>query len=259
MTDFYLSGQHDHSEENWLGDNYSEHSFELSGSDFQNLELRNTSSTDSFVKPIQENYGAQLSLTHLLYSNNPKDSWLGSGNLTLSYGGRFQQLNQWLEFRAFGDIFSSMHSFTQVDNSFYGPEVSLKFTQEALGWTFQLNSSLMQGYNSVEENQATSFGFAGLSADLGPGKLNTPLLSRPVVLENHRTGENSATLGEVRAVAKYPLSQDLAIRFGYTGIYYSDIQQLGSLLWSIPGPAFQIDGMTDLWLDQIHASIEWRR
>lgn len=255
----YLSDRRDDFEVSGRRAEYAEYSFALSMTDKEELQLEHTSSIDVGTKPIYEDRGAQLYVSRQLHDSalesNLIDIQADIGRIDMTYGLRYQRIYDQFQWWGYGGILGRTWADTQVFNDLIGPQVAVLWTKERFGCRFNLDSKLMLGTNMLLASQS-----GGIGENLAPGAQSRPAAAQPNLTYTVLNESNSATLSELRASIAYPLARDLMLRLGYTGIYFSHLHNPSSMQrWSLPDLGITSDRTRNLWFDQIHASVEWRR
>jgi hypothetical protein len=251
----YLRGHRDDYADVWQGSVDSEYQFSLAGEDLETLHLQDESSTAWGVKPFYEAYGMQAAivapLPEFLTTRIPVDT----STAELAYGMRYLRLNETFTLAATGGLFDHVRMESQLHNELIGPQLAFQWSKQARGWKLQLQSWLMLGYNLTEADSTVRF----RSQPLLVGAVNRPLYVSPSAWSTHQAQQDFASVGELRALLSRRLTDGVWFRCGYTGVHLTQLQQLDRVQrWSLPGLVSLEQNPPNTWVDQLHASVEWR-
>ncbi|MEM8946362.1 MAG: BBP7 family outer membrane beta-barrel protein [Planctomycetota bacterium] len=254
----YLYGWHDDFERVQGAADYSEYGFTLYSDKNTQLRLASEAKTDRGAKPFYETRGAQLFLKHQLplYRIATEvfhvDADFGQANLT--YGIRYQSADSTFYWLGIGSFLGATSTDTYAENHYLGPQIALNWARRKHGFMFECTSQVMMGSNTLNSSQ---FGFVG--AALSPGLPNRSLNAKSNTFSHSSENQFSATIAEVRASVSYPILDQLDLRIGYIGVYFSEMRLASDVIrWSLPDLGIDPSQSSDLWLDRVYASIEWR-
>ena len=255
----YLFGWRDDFEFSRAAADYSEYQFQLYSDSNQHLRVASTGTTDIGSKPIREDRGMQVFLKHELPLQRTASKLFGTkfnvGEAELTYGLRYQRHFDSFQFFALGAFITSFELQSDAYNSFYGPQIAFDWHRQQFGFDWKLTCKLMAGENLLDANQSFAHRLR-----LSPGAITRPFNEQHA--SNAKSIEDGifSSLSEIRTSISYPLSKTIKFQAGYIGIYFSDLRRASDIQrFVLPNLGLSPDNATDLWSDQIYASVEWRR
>jgi len=263
----YLNGNRDDFEQVSQGSIYSEYGFAFSGSSLSNIRVSGTENTIQGAKPFRESQGIQLNVSHRLFG---ADSRLPNpATLDVLYGTRYLKFKSWPDFYRESRVIGNLSLNTRLMNEYFGPQFALQWAKQVHGLKFNVSSALMVGYDLTKATQTSSLEQPWYRFDSGviatpglaPGRLNRPIVTEPASTQYDENVSDFATVAEVRAITSYPLSKHAAFSVGYIGTYFSHFTNADAVNnYTLPEFGLSLDtAASDIWVDQFHASIEWRR
>ncbi len=196
--------------------------------------------------------GVEAMWTHELTNRHYMASHQNN-HIELSAGARFLSLDDRFELLADGGILGRTFSNTRVDNNIVGPQVRAKWVNQRQRWRLSSTASFLFGYNTQNWSQEN-----GIGAELVPGGLNRPLYAQPTYSEHGLTFNQFSPVGELRLEAAYYVTQAVALKLGYTGMYVGNIRRAAtSVRYYLPDMGFHNSGNQELISNGVDAGIEF--
>jgi hypothetical protein len=176
-----------------------------------------------------------------------------NNHVELGFGARFLQLEDYFSFLADGGILGRTFSDTWLDNNIVGPQVSAKWINQRQRWRLSADSKFTFGYNTQNWRQEN-----GIGAELVPGAVNRPLYAQPTYSAQGLRLDSFSPVGELRLESAYYLTQALALKVGYTGMYVGNIRRAAtSVRYYLPDMGFRDSGKQELISNGVDVGVEF--
>jgi hypothetical protein len=209
---------------------------------FDQVTLRNSTETD----------GIEAMWTHEL-TNRHYQAKHQNNQLQVAAGARFFKLYDEFSFEGLGGILGRTFFVTSMDNQIVGPQVAARWVNQRQRWRLTADARFMFGYNVQDWKQ-----FSGIGEELIPGALNRPLFAQPTYTSHGLQQEDFSPVGELRVDAAYYLTQSVALKFGYTGMFAGNIRRAAtSVLYSLPEMGYREAGTQDLIVNGFNFGVEF--
>ena len=111
----------------------------------------------------------------------------------------------------------------------------------------------MFGYNTQDWNQEN-----GIGADLVPGATNRLLYAQPTYSTHGLQKRDFSPVAELRLESAYYLTQNVALKVGYTGMYVGNIRRAAtSVKYFLPDMGFRDSGTQNLITNGVDVGVEF--
>ena len=220
--------------------------------DFDDLHTFNIAFDQVIVRTRAKMNGVEAMWSHEL-TNRHYQAKHQNNHLELGVGARFLQLEDFFSFLADGGIMGRTFSDTWLDNDIVGPQVRAKWVNQRQRWRLSGTTSFLFGYNIQNWSQEN-----GIGAELVPGATNRLLYAQPTYSQHGLQKQNFSPVGELRLESAYYLTQALALKVGYTGMYVGNIRRAAtSVKYFLPDMGFRDSGTQDLISNGVDLGIEF--
>ena len=215
------------------------HTFNIA---FDQVQLRSDTSTS----------GVELMWTHEL-TNRHYMAKHQNNHMELGLGARFFRMYDFFGFLGDGGIMGRTWSNTTLVNQIVGPQVSAKWTNQRARWRLSADTRFVFGYNVQDWSQQN-----GIGSEFVPGAINRPLYAQPTYSTYSKALNGFSPLGELRLQASYYLTQNFALKAGYTGMYVGNIRRAStSVKYALPDMGFRNSGSQDLISNGVDMGVEF--
>jgi len=209
--------------------------------DFGDLHTFNIAFDQVVVRTRAKMNGVEAMWTHEL-TNRHYQAKHQNNHIELGVGARYVQFEDYFSFLANGGIMGQTFSNTWLDNDIVGPQVRAKWVNQRQRWRLSGTTSFVFGYNTQNWNQEN-----GIGTELVPGAVNRLLYAQPTYSTHGLQKRDFSPIGELRLEAAYYLTQALALKAGYTGMYVGNIRRAAtSVKYYLPDMGFRDSGTQDL-------------
>jgi hypothetical protein len=165
-----------------------------------------------------------------------------NNRIEIGAGARYMQLWDYFGFNADGGIMGATFSQTTLENNIIGPQVRAKWSNQRARWRFSGTASFLFGYNTQNWSQQN-----GIGAELIPGATNRLLYAQPTFSNHGLSLDTFSPVGELRLESSYYLTQNFALKLGYTGQYIGNIRRAAtSVRYFLPDMGFRDSGTQEL-------------
>jgi Putative beta barrel porin-7 (BBP7) len=162
--------------------------------------------------------------------------------IELGLGARFLTVKDYFSVVGGGGIMGGMFTNTWLDNDIVGPQLRAKWINQRERWRLSTTTSVVLGYNAQNWRQEN-----GIGTQFIPGALNRPLYAQPTYSQHGLVKEDFSTVGELRLEAAYFVTQAIALKAGYTGMYVGNVRRAStSVKYALPDMGFRDSGTQNL-------------
>ena len=153
---------------------------------------------------------------------NVKDDQPDDTFIELAYGGRFARFAEYSWLYAYGGVMGETSADSELNNPCIGPQFEARWGINRRAWSLRAGGSVFAGYNHSDWSRSLQMG-----TDLIPGAHNSPLYLDPIYSEGTLTEEDLSLIGEAFALARYRITERLAVQavynlYHFSGVRYSD-------------------------------------
>ncbi len=220
--------------------------------DFDDLHQFNIAFDQVIVRTRAKINGVEAMWTHEL-TNRHMQAKHQNNFFELGVGARYLQFEDYFSFLADGGILGRTSSDTWLDNNIVGPQVRAKWINQRQRWRLSGTASFLFGYNTQNWSQEN-----GIGAELVPGATNRLLFAQPTFSQHGLTRDDFSPVGELRLDAAYYLTQSVALKVGYTGMYIGNIRRAAtSVRYFLPDMGFRDSGTQDLISNGVDFGIDF--
>jgi hypothetical protein len=209
---------------------------------FDNVSIRNDTSVS----------GVELMWTHEL-TNRHYMAKHQNNHIELGVGARFFRLYDYFGVDANGGILGGFTTDTTLANQIVGPQISAKWTNQRARWRLSADTRVVFGYNIQDWSQTN-----GVGTELVPGALNRLLYAQPTYSHYGKQLHNFSPMGELRLQTAYYLTQNFALKAGYTGMYVGNIRRAStSVRYFLPDMGFRNSGTQNFISNGVDLGVEF--
>ncbi len=220
--------------------------------DFGDLHTFNIAFDQIVVRTRAKMNGVEAMWSHDL-TNRHYQAKHQNNHLELSAGARYLQFEDYFSFLGDGGILGRTFSNNWLDNQIVGPQVRAKWVNQRQRWRLSGTTSFMFGYNTQNWSQEN-----GIGAELVPGAVNRLLYAQPTYSTHGLQKRHFSPVGELRLESAYYLTQALALKVGYTGMYVGNIRRAAtSVRYTLPDMGFRNSGTQNLISNGVDFGIEF--
>jgi hypothetical protein len=220
--------------------------------DFDDLHTFNIAFDQVIVRSRTKVDGVEAMWSHDL-SNRHYQAKHQNNHLELSFGARYLEIDDFFSFLADGGILGRTFSNNWLDNQIVGPQVRAKWVNQRQRWRLSGTTSFMFGYNTQNWNQEN-----GIGAELVPGATNRLLYAQPTYSTHGLQKRDFSPVAELRLESAYYLTQAVALKVGYTGMYVGNIRRAAtSVRYFLPDMGFRDSGTQNLITNGVDVGIEF--
>ena len=220
--------------------------------DFDDLHTFNIAFDQVVVRTRTKMHGVEAMWTHEL-TNRHYQAKHQNNHFELGAGARYLQVEDYFSFLANGGILGQTFSNTWLDNQIVGPQVRAKWVNQRQRWRLSGTTSFVFGYNVQDWSQENAIG-----AELVPGATNRLLYAQPTYSQQGIALDDFSPVGELRLEAAYYVTQALALKAGYTGMYVGNIRRAAtSVRYYLPDMGFRDSGTQDLISNGVDLGIDF--
>jgi hypothetical protein len=220
--------------------------------DFDDLHTFNIAFDQVVVRTRTKMNGVEAMWTHEL-TNRHYQAKHQNNHFELGAGARYLQVEDYFSFLADGGILGRTWSDTWLDNQIVGPQVRAKWVNQRQRWRVSGTTSFVFGYNTQNWSQEN-----GIGSQLIPGATNRLLYAQPTYSEHGIALDDFSPVGELRLEAAYYVTQALALKAGYTGMYVGNIRRAAtSVRYYLPDMGFRDSGTQDLISNGVDLGIDF--
>jgi hypothetical protein len=209
--------------------------------DFGDLHTFNVFFDNVTVRNRTEVNGVEAMWSHYL-TNNHYMAKHQNNRLSVSWGARFLRLHDEHDVAAEGSILHGGFWDTSFTNQIVGPQVAMSWVNQRQRWRLSTDARFLFGYNIADWEQN---GIMGIG--MVPGALNQPLYGRATAFNYGLTEREFSPVGELRAQASYHITNQFALKFGYTGTYLGNIRRASpSVKYFLPNMGYNNAGTQEM-------------
>jgi hypothetical protein len=209
--------------------------------DYGDLHRFNVFFDNVTVRNRTEVNGVEAMWSHHLLNNHYMAKHQNN-RLSVSWGARFLRLYDEHDVAAEGSILHGGFWDTSFTNQIVGPQVAVSWENQRQRWRLGTNARVLLGYNIAdwEQNGITGIGSV-------PGALNQLLYGRATAFNYGLTEREFSPVGELRAQASYHVTNQFALKFGYTGTYIGNIRRAApSVKYYLPNMGYKDGGTQEM-------------
>ncbi|MEX2091662.1 MAG: BBP7 family outer membrane beta-barrel protein [Pirellulales bacterium] len=220
--------------------------------DFGDLHTFNIAFDQVIVRTRAKMNGVEAMWSHEL-TNRHYQAQHQNNHFELGAGARFLQFEDYFSFLGDGGVLGRTFSNTWLDNQIVGPQVRAKWVNQRQRWRLSGTTSFLFGYNSQNWRQEN-----GIGAELVPGATNRFLYGQPTYSTHGLQKRQFSPVGELRLESAYYLTQALALKVGYTGMYVGNIKRAAtSVRYYLPDMGYRNSGNQNLITNGVDVGIEF--
>jgi hypothetical protein len=220
--------------------------------DFGDLHTFNIAFDQVIVRTRTKVDGVEAMWSHEL-TNRHYQAKHQNNHLELSFGARYLELDDYFSFLADGGILGRTFSNNWLDNQIVGPQLRAKWVNQRQRWRLSGTTSFMFGYNTQNWNQEN-----GIGAELVPGATNRLLYAQPTYSTHGLQKRDFSPVAELRLESAYYLTQAVALKVGYTGMYVGNIRRAAtSVRYFLPDMGFRDSGTQNLITNGVDVGVEF--
>ena len=220
--------------------------------DFGDLHTFNVAFDTLSVRTRTNMNGIEAMWSHE-FTNRHYQAKHQNNHVELSFGARYLELNDYFAFTGDGGVFDSTSSDTWLDNQIVGPQVRATWTNQRERWRMKADTRFTFGYNVQNWRQEN-----GIGSNLVPGAVNRPIHAQPTYSAYGLQRNTFSPIGELRLESAYYLTQNVALKVGYTGMYVGNIRRAAtSVKYFLPDMGFRDSGTQNLITNGVDVGIEF--
>jgi hypothetical protein len=198
--------------------------------------------------------GLEISYVHGRPTSSPSSSAV---NFLL--GVRYLDIDDRFHVVGRGGIYDETDLRTASQNLVIGPQVGMVMARSIGPWAFAGELRYVPGVNFIKGRQRGTFA-SNAATTAGQSNFNRPLNLHSFAVANNFEDETFSNVIEWRIDSSYALTDFLAIRAGYTGMFLSEIQRgTGNLVYTLPGLGFASANGEDMTLHALTLGLEFYR
>lgn len=198
--------------------------------------------------------GLEISYVH----GRPADSPTNSA-MNFLFGVRYLDIDDRFHVVGRGGIYDETELRTASQNLVIGPQVGMVMARSIGPWAFAGELRYVPGVNFIKGRQRGTFA-SNAATTAGQSNFNRPLNLHSFAVANNFEDETFSNVIEWRVDSTYALTDFLAIRAGYTGMFLSEIQRgTGNLVYTLPGLGFASANGEDMSLHALTLGLEFYR
>jgi Putative beta barrel porin-7 (BBP7) len=220
--------------------------------DFDDLHTFNVAFNQIDVRSRTKVNGVEAMWTHEL-TNRHYQAKHQNNHLELAFGARYYELKDYFSFLGTGGILGQTFSNNWLNNDIVGPQVRAKWVNQRERWRLSGTTSFLFGYNTQNWHQEN-----GIGADLVPGATNRLLYGQPTYSTHGLQKRDFSPVAELRLESAYYLTQAVALKVGYTGMYVGNVRRAAtSVKYFLPDMGFRDSGTQNLITNGVDVGIEF--
>ena len=182
----------------------------------------------------------------------PIDEAEESNAVGLAYGLGTLGTEQQMHIRAYGSIIGDSYWAAAVENQVIGPKAGLVWRNRRGPWSFDLQSSILLGFNSGQVDQSSRLG-----TDSVPGALNRLLYMRATYSSHTDERQMFTPVGELRAQSRFRLTDALSLRTTWSSLVVGNLlNQNGEVHFALPDTTFVVEN-DNLLIHQLYCGVEY--
>ena len=170
----------------------------------------------------------------------------------LAYGLGTLGTAQQIRIQAFGSIIGDSYWAGDVENQVIGPKAGLVWRNRRGPWSFDLQSSILLGFNSGQIDESSRVGTNSV-----PGALNRLLYMTPTY--SSRTDERQlfTPVGELRAQSRFQLTDALSLRTTWSSLVVGNLlNQNGEVHFALPDTTIVVEN-DNMLIHQLYCGVEY--
>jgi Putative beta barrel porin-7 (BBP7) len=220
--------------------------------DFDDLHTFNIAFDQIQVRSRTKVNGVEAMWTHEL-TNRHYQAKHQNNHLELGFGARYYELKDYFSFLGDGGIMGRTFSNNWLDNDIVGPQVRARWVNQRERWRLSGTTSFLFGYNTQNWHQEN-----GIGAELVPGATNRLLYAQPTYSTHGLQKRDFSPVAELRLESAYYLTQAVALKVGYTGMYVGNIRRAAtSVKYFLPDMGYRDSGTQNLISNGVDVGIEF--
>ena len=221
------------------------------GIDYGDLQTFNVAFERFEVRNYTQTSGVELMKTIQLDNRHLPVSRQGEF-VELGYGVRFFQMNDEFTFDGDGGILGRTYATTIANNNIVGPQIRGRWSKQRGRFNLGLDGRFMFGYNVTNQSQDGAIG-----EDLNPGAVNSLIFAQPHAVNYGRQQQNFSPLAEIRADCSYQITNSIAAKLGYTGIFVDNITRASQTVnWYIPDLGITHGGEQNVFINGVDVGFQ---
>jgi hypothetical protein len=175
-----------------------------------------------------------------------------SNAVGLVYGLGTLATQQLTSIAAQGSIIGDSYWSGGVENQILGPKAGLVWRSRRGPWSFDLQSSILLGFNSGQVEQSNSLGIDSI-----PGALNRLLYSGATYSSHSEERHMFTPVGELRAQSRFRLTDALSLRTTWSSLLVENLlNQTGEVHLALPDTTFVVEN-DNMLIHQIYCGVEY--
>ncbi len=220
--------------------------------DFDDLHTFNIAFDQVVVRTRTKMNGVEAMWSHEL-TNRHYQAKHQNNHIELSAGARYLQVEDYFGLLADGGILGRTWSDNWLDNQIVGPQLRAKWVNQRQRWRVSGTTSFLFGYNTQNWSQEN-----GIGSQLIPGATNRLLFGQPTYSQHGIALDDFSPVGELRLEAAYFVTQAIALKAGYTGMYVGNVRRAAtSVRYYLPDMGFRDSGTQDLISNGLDLGIDF--
>ncbi len=220
--------------------------------DFGDLHTFNVAFDQVVVRSRTKVNGVEAMWSHEL-TNRHYQAKHQNNHLELGFGARYLELDDNFSFLANGGILGLTFSNNRFDNNIVGPQLRAKWVNQRERWRLSGTTSFLFGYNTQNWSQEN-----GIGAELVPGATNRLLYAQPTYSTHGLQKRDFSPVAELRLESAYYLTQAVALKVGYTGMYVGNIRRAAtSVKYYLPDMGYRESGTQNLITNGVDVGVEF--
>ena len=155
-------------------------------------------------------------------------------------------------FERTGSIIGDSYWAADVENQIFGPKAGLVWRNRRGPWSFDLQSSILLGFNSGQVDESSQVG-----TDSVPGALNRLLYMRPTYSSHTDERQLFSPVGELRAQSRFRLTDALSLRTTWSSLIVGNLlNENGEVHFALPETTFVVEN-DNMLIHQLYCGLEY--
>jgi hypothetical protein len=182
----------------------------------------------------------------------PVDDAEASNAFGLAYGLGTLGTEQQLHIRAYGSVIGDSYWAAGVENQIFGPKAGLVWRSRRGPWSFDMQSTLLLGFNSGQVDESSAQGQNQI-----PGALNRLLYMSPRYTSHTDERQMFTPVGELRAQSRFRLTDALSLRTTWSSLVVGNLlNETGEVHWALPDTSIVVES-DNMLIHQIYCGLEY--
>jgi hypothetical protein len=175
-----------------------------------------------------------------------------SNAIGLAYGLGTLGTEQQMRIRAYGSVIGDSYWAADVENQVFGPKAALVWRNRRGPWSFDLQSSVLLGFNSGQVDQSSRVG-----TDSVPGALNRLLYMKATYSSQADERQLFTPVGELRAQSRFRLTESLSLRATWSSLLVGNLlSESGEVHFALPDTTIVVEN-DNMLIHQLYCGLEY--